>query len=66
VNQTFAGLRDRPAGTPWPHRLFSRWIFLMGGGGIRGDRDEIAFNVTLGTGVKVWYFDLLAIGILEW
>lgn len=38
----------------------------MGGGGIRGDRDEIAFNVTLGTGVKVWYFDLLAIGILEW
>jgi hypothetical protein len=46
--------------------LFSRWIFLVGGGGIRGDRDEIAFDITLGAGVKVWYFDLLAIGGARW
>jgi len=46
--------------------VFSRWIFLVGGGGIRGDRDEVAFDITLGAGVKVWYFDLLAIGGARW
>jgi hypothetical protein len=49
-----------------PEGLFSRWIFLVGGGGIRGDNDEIAFDVTLGAGVRVGYFDLLAIGGARW
>lgn len=46
--------------------LFSRWIFLVGGGGIRGDRNELVFDVTLGAGVHVSYFDLLAIGGARW
>ena len=32
-----------------------------GGGGVRGDSDEVAFDVTLGAGVNVWFFDVLAI-----
>jgi hypothetical protein len=47
--------------------LFSRWIFLVGGGGVRGDLDEIAYDVTLGAGVEVGgFFDLLAIGGARW
>jgi hypothetical protein len=46
--------------------LFSRWIFLVGGGGLRGDRDELVYDVTLGAGVHVGYFDLLAIGGARW
>jgi hypothetical protein len=46
--------------------LFSRWIFLVGGGGVRGDRDEIAYDVTVGAGVRVSYFDLLGIGGVRW
>jgi len=46
--------------------VFSRWIFLVGGGGIRGDGNELAFDVTLGAGVHVSYFDLLAISGARW
>lgn len=45
---------------------FSRLIFLVGGGGIRGTGNEISYDVTLGAGVNVWYFDLLAIGGARW
>jgi hypothetical protein len=46
---------------PW-----SRWIFLVGGGALRGDRDELVRDVTLGAGIQLWYFDLLAIGGARW
>lgn len=45
---------------------FSRWVFLVGGGWIRGDNDERAYDVTAGAGVNVWNFDLLAIGGARW
>jgi hypothetical protein len=45
---------------------FSRWIFLVGGGGLRGDRDELVYDVTLGAGVRVGYFDLLAVSGARW
>jgi hypothetical protein len=45
---------------------FSRLIFLVGAGGLRGDLEETAYDVTLGTGVRVSYFDLLAIGGARW
>jgi hypothetical protein len=46
--------------------VFSRLVLLVGGGGIRGDRNELAFDVTAGAGVHVSYFDLLAIGGARW
>ena len=47
--------------------LFSRWIFMVGGGGIRGELAERAYDVTLGAGVEVaGFFDLLAIGGARW
>jgi hypothetical protein len=47
--------------------LFSRWIFMVGGGVIRGELDARAYDVTLGAGVEVaGFFDLLAIGGARW
>jgi hypothetical protein len=45
---------------------FSRWIFLIGGGGLRGDRNKLVYDLTLGAGVHVAYFDLLAISGARW
>lgn len=45
---------------------FSRWILLVGGGGLRGDRHELVYDVTLGAGVRVGYFDLLAVSGARW
>jgi hypothetical protein len=46
---------------PW-----SRSILLVGGGALRGDRNELIRDVTLGAGLQLWYFDLLAIGGARW
>lgn len=46
--------------------LWSRWILLVGGGALRGDRNELIRDVTLGAGVQLWLFDLLAIGGARW
>jgi hypothetical protein len=46
--------------------FFSRSILLFGLGGVRGDRDEIAYDVTLGAGGHVLFFDMLAIGGARW
>jgi hypothetical protein len=46
---------------PW-----SRWILLVGGGGLRGDHGELIRDVTLGAGVQLSVFDLLAIGGARW
>jgi hypothetical protein len=46
--------------------LFSRLILVLGGGGIRGDRDDVAYDVTLGAGIRVGYFDLLAVSGARW
>jgi hypothetical protein len=46
--------------------FFSRAILLFGFGGIGGDRNQIAYDVTLGAGLGVFYFDLLAIGGTRW
>src|SRR5262249_44975113 len=45
---------------------FSRLILLVGGGGLRGDRDEFVSDITRGAGVHVVYFDLLAVGGARW
>ena len=46
--------------------FFSRWILLFGFGGVGRDRDQIAYDVTLGAGRRVSFFDLLAIGGARW
>jgi hypothetical protein len=45
---------------------FSRLILLVGGGGLRGDRHEFVYDITLGAGVHVVYFDLLAVSGARW
>ena len=45
---------------------FSRLVFLAGGGWIRGDNNERAYDVTVGAGMHVWYFELLAISGARW
>jgi hypothetical protein len=44
----------------------SRMILLVGGGGLRGDNHEFVYDVTLGAGVHVVYFDLLAVSGVRW
>lgn len=52
---------------PVAHTGFlSRAILLFGFGGLRGDRDEIAYDATLGAGGHVLFFDMLAIGGVRW
>lgn len=46
--------------------LFSRLILLVGGGGLRGDNHEFVYDVTLGAGVHIAFFDLLGIGGVRW
>ena len=46
--------------------LWSRWILLVGGGALRNDRHELVRDVTLGAGVQLSVFDLLAIGGARW
>ncbi|HEX8108012.1 MAG TPA: hypothetical protein VF516_09810 [Kofleriaceae bacterium] len=46
--------------------VFSRWILLVGVGGLRGDRNALVYDVTLGAGVHVAVFDLLAVTGARW
>jgi hypothetical protein len=45
---------------------FSRLILLVGGGGLRNDHHEFVYDITLGAGVHVVYFDLLAVSGARW
>lgn len=46
--------------------VWSRCILLVGGGGLRGPNNELIRDVTLGAGVRLSVFDLLAITGARW